>query len=355
MDTENAAAYSAATRVVTAGRPARTPGAPVGPGIELSSTYVAGAGPTYGRFGNRTWSSFEQVLGDLEGGRALAFSSGMAAISACILLTPPGGMVVVPQHVYNGTTTLLDQLAAEGRLSVRRVDPTDTAATVAALDGADTIWLESPTNPMLEVCDLPTVLAAARDREVLSIVDNTFNTPLLARPLEVGADLVVHSVTKYLSGHSDVVLGAVVTTDDALHERLRGHRTLRGAIPGPHGTWLALRGMRTLHLRMERACATAAELVSRLTAHGAVSQVRYPGFGAIICLEPKGGRAAAERLERDVRLWLPATSLGGVESSLERRRRHAGEPASVPEALVRLSVGIEDVEDLWADLAAALG
>ena len=348
------ASYSAATRLIALGRPPRTAGAPASPGIELSSTYVAGDGPTYGRFGNHTWSAFEEVLGDLEGGSALAFGSGMAAISACLLLTRPHGTVVLPQHVYNGTTTLIDELAEAGRLVARRVDPTDTAATVTALDDADLVWLESPTTPMLEVCDLPAVLAAARERGVLSVVDNTFNTPLLSRPLAFGADVVVHSVTKYLAGHSDVVLGATVTTSDQIHGRLHNHRTLRGAIPGPHETWLALRGMRTLQLRLERACATAAELAVRLAEHQAVARVRYPGFGAIVCLEPAGGRAAAEQLEQRVRLWLPATSLGGVESSLERRRRHRGEPESVPEELVRLSVGIEDVEDLWSDLEAAL-
>lgn len=348
------ATYSPATRLVGLGRPTREPGAPAGPGIELSSTYVAGDGPTYGRFSNRTWEALEQVLGDLEGGSALAFSSGMAAISACLDLTPPGGTVVLPQHVYNGSSSLVDQLVAAGRFTARRVDPTDTAGTVAALDGADLVWLESPTNPMLEVAELPTILSAARERGVVSVVDNTFNTPLLARPLEFGADVVVHSVTKYLAGHSDVVLGAIVTADADLRERLHNHRTLRGAIPGPHEAWLALRGMRTLHLRMDRACANAAELAARLDGHDAVARVRYPGFGAIVCLEPTGGRPAAERLEQRVQLWLPATSLGGVESMLERRRRHAGEPESVPEDLVRLSVGIEDVDDLWHDLDAAL-
>lgn len=347
-------AYAPATRLVGLGRPPREPGAPAGPGIELSSTYVAGDGPTYGRFTNRTWEALEQVLGELEGGSALAFGSGMAAISACVDLTPQGGTVVLPEHVYNGSSSLIDELADAGRLVARRVDPTDTAAVVAALDDADLVWLESPTNPMLEVADLPTILAAARDHGVVSIVDNTFNTPLLARPLESGADVVVHSVTKYLAGHSDVVLGATVTADDGLRQRLHNHRTLRGAIPGPHEAWLALRGMRTLHLRMERACANAAELASRLAGHDAVAQVRYPGFGAIVCLEPTGGRSAAERVEQLVELWLPATSLGGVESSLERRRRHAGEPESVPDALVRLSVGVEDVDDLWRDLDAAL-
>ncbi|WP_446665468.1 trans-sulfuration enzyme family protein [Flexivirga sp. B27] len=347
-------ALAPATRLVGLGRPARAPGAPAGPGIELSSTYVAGEGPTYGRFSNRTWESLERVLGDLEGGAALSFASGMAAISACVDLVPHGGVMVLPQHVYNGSSSLVDQLAEAGRLTARRVDPADTAATVAALDGADMIWLESPTNPMLEVADLPTILAAAGQRGVVSVVDNTFNTPLLARPLELGADVVVHSVTKYLAGHSDVVLGATVTGDDDLLARLRNHRTLHGAIPGPHEAWLALRGMRTLHLRMERACANAAELATRLAEHDAVARVRYPGLGAIVCLEPTGGQPAAEHIEQSVELWLPATSLGGVESSLERRRRHAGEPESVPDALVRLSVGVEDVDDLWRDLDAAL-
>lgn len=346
--------YSPATRLVGLGRPARTPGAPAGPGIELSSTYVAGDGPAYGRFTNRTWEALEEVLGDLEGGSALAFGSGMAAISACLELTPQGGTVVLPQHVYNGCSSLVDELDRTDRLTARRVDPTDTAAVVAALADADLVWLESPTNPMLEVADLPAILAAARGRGVLSVVDNTFNTPLLARPLELGADVVVHSVTKFLAGHSDVVLGALVTQDSALHARLHSHRTLHGAIPGPHEAWLALRGLRTLHLRLERACANAAQLAERLAGHDAVAQVRYPGFGAIICIEPVGGRATAEQVERTVRLWLPATSLGGVESMLERRRRHAAEPESVPEELLRLSVGIEDVEDLWQDLDTAL-
>ncbi|MGN6412355.1 trans-sulfuration enzyme family protein [Flexivirga sp.] len=346
--------YAFATRLVGLGRPVREAGAPAGPGIELSSTYVAGDGPTYGRYTNRTWESLEQVLGDLEGGRALAFGSGMAAVAACLELTPQGGTVVLPRHVYNGTTSLVDELAAAGRLVARRVDPTDTEAVIAALDGADVVWLESPTNPMLEVSDLPTLVAAARARGVLSVVDNTFNTPLLARPLQDGADVVLHSVTKFLAGHSDVVLGALVTGDEPLHTRLHTHRTLHGAIPGPHEAWLALRGMRTLHLRLERACANAAELADRLSGHPSVARVRYPGFGAIVCIELAGGRAAAEHVEESVRLWLPATSLGGVESMLERRRRHPAEPVSVPEELVRLSVGIEDVEDLWRDLDGAL-
>jgi cystathionine gamma-synthase len=176
----------------------------------------------------------------------------------------------------------------------------------------------------------------------------------LQRPLEDGVDVVVHSVTKYLAGHSDVVLGATVTRDDALRARLHGHRTLHGAIPGPMEAFLALRGLRTLHLRVERSGANAAELARRLATHPAVEQVRYPGFGSIVSIEVTGGADGAERVASAVRLWVHATSLGGVESSLERRRRHAGEPPTVPENLLRLSVGIEDVEDLWTDLSTAL-
>ncbi|HYJ76058.1 MAG TPA: PLP-dependent transferase, partial [Kineosporiaceae bacterium] len=199
---------------------------------------------------------------------------------------------------------------------------------------------------------------------------NTFCTPLLQRPLEHGADVVVHSVTKYLAGHSDVLLGAAVTRDQQLRERLHGHRTTRGAIPGPAEAWLALRGLRTLHLRVERAGANAAELARRLADHPAITRVRHPslphdpgharalaqmrGFGAIVAIEPAGGAEAAERLAAAVELWVHTTSLGGVESTLERRRRHASEPLRVPESLVRLSVGVEDVEDLWADLDRAL-
>jgi cystathionine gamma-synthase len=202
------------------------------------------------------------------------------------------------------------------------------------------------------------------------VADNTFATPLLQQPLDLGVDVVVHSVTKFLSGHSDVVLGAVVTRDAELRARLHRHRTLHGAIPGPLEAFLALRGMRTLPLRLERSQASAAELARRLQTHPAVRRVRCPalpedpghelartqmrGFGALVAIEVHGGAAGADAVVDAVRLWVPATSLGGVESLVERRRRHAGEPVVVPQELLRLSVGVEDVEDLWTDLAQAL-
>ena len=389
------------TLVVSAARPARQVDAPVNEPVHFTSTFVgwepdaAGRRRLYGRMSNPTWDGPEQLLAALEGvpdpaeQPALLFSSGMAAISAALHLAPNGGRVVAPQHAYQGGLSLLDSLQQTGRLSVERVDITDPAAVTAAVAGASILWLESPTNPMLEVADLAALTEAAHAAGALVVVDNTFATPLVQRPLEMGADVVVHSVTKYLAGHSDVVMGAAVAADAELHRRLHAHRTLHGAIAGPMEAFLALRGMRTLALRLERAQANAAELARRLEAartEGSLplAAVTYPGlpdhpqhelaaaqmhggFGAVLTLvvagdEAAGGdgageeaaAAAADAVVQRVRHWLPGTSLGGVESLIERRRRFEGEPASVPAGLLRLSVGIEHVDDLWDDLASAL-
>ncbi len=385
------ATVSPRTLAVSAGRPARTPGGALNPPLVLTSTFVSQGTPpageaVYGRMGTPAWEPFEEALAALErtdhaatgrptdGPPATVYASGMAAVDATLALVPPGGRVVVPRHAYQVTLGLLRELAGRGALRVDEVDVTDTDAVVTALHGSGSpaamLWLESPTNPMLEVADVPALVAAAHAVGALVAVDSTFATPLLQRPLAQGADVVVHSVTKYLAGHSDVVLGATVTDDAALHARLVAHRTTHGAIAGPFEVWLALRGLRTLALRVERAGANAAELARRLASHAHVVEVRYPGlpqdagheraaaqmdgFGAIVGLRPVGGAAGADALVAAVRLWVPATSLGGVESTLERRRRFATESPTVPEDLVRLSVGIEDVEDLWADLEAAL-
>ncbi len=349
---------SPASRVVALGRQPRMPGAGVNAPLEFSSTYIADGPFNYARAGNPTWSAFEEALGALEGGDALVFASGMAAVSAALSLVPHGGTVVVPAHAYNGTTALLDQLASTGAAVVRRVDPTDQESVRAALEGAALLWIESPTNPMLEVSDIRALAAMAREAGALTVCDNTFATPLVQQPLTDGVDVVLHSVTKYLSGHSDVILGALVTpATEAGREvaaRLATTRLLNGAIAGPMETWLALRGLRTLHVRLERATANARELASRLEGHPAVSRTRYPGFGAIIAIEVDGGAEAAERVASSTDLWTHATSLGGVESQIERRRRYPAEPATVPDSLLRLSVGIEDVEDLWRDLDRAL-
>ncbi|MEO7234997.1 MAG: PLP-dependent transferase [Lapillicoccus sp.] len=345
---------SPASLVVALGRPERVPGASVNPPVELTSTYAAAPGAVgYGRNGNGTWTAFEQALGALEGGDALVFGSGMGAITAAMSLLPPGGTVVAPRHAYNLTTALLEDYAKAGH-DVRSVDIADTAAVLGALDGADLVWAESPTNPMLEVADLATIFAAAREQGAVSVCDNTLATPLHQQPLAMGADIVVHSVTKYLAGHSDVVLGAAVTRRPDLLAHLTRRRTLHGAIAGPMEVWLALRGLRTLHVRFERACANAAELARRLQDHPRVERVRYPGSGAMVAIEVTGGAAAADAVTARCRLWRDATSLGGVESLLERRRKYAAESPTVPEGLLRLSVGIEDVDDLWRDLQQAL-
>ena len=349
---------SPASILVSAGRQPRVPGAGVNAPLELSSTYVADGPVNYARAGNPTWTAFEEALGALEGGDALVFSSGMAAIAAAMSLVPEGAVVVAPTHAYNGTGSLLDDLVEAGRRTVRRVDISDTRAVLEALVGADLLWAESPTNPMLEVAELGAIIEGAHERGAIAVCDNTFATPLLQRPIDEGADVVMHSVTKYLAGHSDVILGATVTaptdTGRELAQRLGHHRLIHGAIAGPVETWLALRGMRTMHLRVERAGVNAAELATRLAGHGAVERVRYPGFGAIVAIEVKGGLVGAEAVAAAVTLWTHATSLGGVESLIERRRRHPSEPPTVPEGLLRLSVGVEDVEDLWRDLSRAL-
>jgi cystathionine gamma-synthase len=368
---------SPATVVVSAGRPDRQQGAAFNPPVVLSSSNVSqgvpGAGELlYGRMDTDAWHPFEDALGRLEGSAhsALVFGSGMAAIAAAFSLVPDGGRLVLPRHAYQVTIGYARDLAERHGVDVVLVDIDDTEAVLAAMPGTSMLWVETPTNPMLEVADLPVLVDAAHAAGALVGVDNTFATPLVQRPFEHGADIVVHSVTKYLAGHSDVVLGAALADDDALHARLHAYRTLHGSIAGPFEVWLALRGLRTLALRVERSQANAAVLARRLSEHPAVAEVRHPslphdpgheratrlmdGYGSIIGLRPRGGAAAADLVVKALELWVPATSLGGVESSLERRRRFATESVTVPEDLLRLSVGIEDVEDLWRDLDQAL-
>jgi cystathionine gamma-synthase len=343
-----------ATLAVTAGRPPHQADNPLNTPLTMASTYVAGGEVEYGRYGNPTWSAFEEALGGLEGGRCLAFSTGLAAVATVLDLVGHGETVVAPRHAYNGSVMQLADLEARGRIRAVLVDVTDTEAVVKAARDAALVWLESPTNPALEIADIPPVVEAAHEGGAYVVVDNTFATPLLQQPLEVGADLVVHSATKFISGHSDVLLGAIATTDEELYGVLKSRRDLIGAIPGTFEAWLALRGLRTLHVRLERAQQNAQELVRRLGEHPAVGEVRYPGFGAIISVVLAQGALAADLLTHKTSLWVHATSLGSVESTFERRRRWRTEPATIPDGLVRMSVGIEDVEDLWDDLAAAL-
>lgn len=370
-----------ATVAVTAGRPDHTPGNPVNPPVVLSSTYVSqgvpvAGEPLYARMDTETWGPFEEALAALERAAlpALVFGSGLAAIDAALSLVPSGGRLVLPRHAYQMAVVLADDLRVRRGIETVAVDIADTEAVLAAVRGtdrpADLLWVESPTNPMLEVADLPALVAGAHAAGTLVAVDNTFATPLGQQPLTFGADVVVHSVTKYLAGHSDVVLGATVTDSPELRAAMHSYRSLHGAVAGPWEVWLALRGLRTLALRVERSQANAATIAARLADHPAVAEVRHPslpddpgharareqltGFGSVIGLRPRGGAAAADAVVAGVRLWVPGTSLGGVESLLERRRRFPTEAVTVPEDLIRLSVGIEDVEDLWADLDAAL-
>jgi cystathionine gamma-synthase len=346
--------WKPSTVAVAAGRPEHRPDAPLNVPIVMASTYVAGGDLEYGRYGNPTWAAFEDALGALEGGRCLSFASGLAAVATVLDLVGNDGLVVAPQHAYNGTVLQLADLESRGRLRTKLVDITDTDAVVAACADAALVWLESPTNPALELADIATIREGAHAAGAYVVVDNTFATPLLQKPLELDVDLVVHSATKYLSGHSDVLMGAVVTRDDELYAVLKGRRDLLGAVPGSLEAWLALRGLRTLHLRVERAQSNAQELVRRLSGHPAVGEVRYPGFGGIVSIVLAQGALAADLLTHKTKLWVHATSLGGVESTFERRRRWRTEPVTIPDGLVRLSVGIEDVDDLWADLERAL-
>lgn len=369
--------WSPATQVVAAGRPARTQGNPLNPPLVFSSTYHSTGTVTpeeflYTRMDTETWHPFEQALADLEGSPAPAvvFSSGMAAIAAVLALVPAGGRLVVPRHAYQVTLGFAADLHTRLGVDVIKVDIDDTDSVLAACHDADVLLIESPTNPMLEVADLPAVIAGAKQLGVTVAVDNTFATPLLQQPLALGADYVIHSATKYLSGHSDVVLGVVVAADSEARAPIHAYRTLHGAIAGPMEVWLALRGLRTLAVRVREANANALYLAHKLQQHPAIAHVRYPGlptdpgytnatatmsnYGAIIAIQPHGDAATADAIIDALTLWTPATSLGGVESTLERRRRFGTESPTVPENLIRMSVGIEDKHDLWNDLNAAL-
>jgi len=342
------------TSAITAGRPEVAPDASLNPPIVFSSTYHAGGPIGYGRYGNESWSALESAISELEGGQTLSFSSGMAAISAVFSILPIGAPVVASNQGYSGTMGLLNQHQASGRLEVRFVDITNTEEVIGAMKGAALLWIESPTNPCLDIADLAALISAAKKQSIGVGVDNTFATPLVQKPLSMGADIVMHSVTKFLAGHSDVVLGSLSIADPALYKRLEESRRFNGGIPGPFEAWLALRGIRTFPVRFRAAEANAKTLVTRLQSHAKITKVRYPGFGAVISFEIDGNAEKAEKVCESSRLIAHATSLGGVESLWERRRRWAGESPSVPEQLIRLSVGCEHVDDIWQDIEQAL-
>jgi cystathionine gamma-synthase len=359
------------TRLAALGRGVHEPGQPLNVPIVPASNFRAPSpGATTREYsrddGTPGWDALEELIGDLEGGPAVCFSSGMGAIAAVLELLPVGARVVAPRDSYTGLRGLLeDGAAAGGRWQLRTVDMTDADELAAAVADADLVWLETPSNPMLQIVDIAAVVAASG---ALVAVDNTFATPLLQNPLALGADFAVHSATKFIGGHSDLLLGAVVCRRAEDRARLVRRRQVTGATPGALEAFLALRGARTLALRLRQAQETAGELARRLAAHPAVIRVRYPGlpgdphhdlaarqmrgFGAVLGFEVADA-AIADAICASVRVVTHATSLGGVESTIERRAKLPGQE-HVPAALLRLSVGLEHVDDLWTDLATAL-
>ncbi len=355
------------------------------PPIYQVSTYkqdgVGGlrSGYEYSRTANPTRRALEDCLAALEGGpRALAFASGMAAEDALLrTVCRPGGHVLIPHDAYGGTYRLIDKVLQPWGLSYLPVPVSDPSAVRAALAArpAQVVWVETPTNPLLSIADIAALAAAAHDDGALLVVDNTFASPYLQQPLALGADVVVHSTTKYLGGHSDVLGGALVVADAGLGERLAFHQNATGAVAGPFDAWLTLRGIKTLAVRMERHCENASRVADMLASHPAVSQVFYPGlathpghevaakqmhgFGGIVSFRACGGEEEAVAICGRTRLFTLGESLGGVESLIEHpgRMTHAsvtGSALEVPADLVRLSVGIETCDDLLEDLRSAL-
>ena len=351
----------------------RTAGAPLAPPLLATSTYVSQGEPDpergYGRMANPGWTAVEEALAAIEGPGAVAvsFASGQAASMALMLSLAAGrSRIVFPPDGYYNTRALADRLRPHGAEAVV-ADQLDLAAVGQALRaGPSVLWAETPTNPLLRVADLSALGELAAATAAPFVVDNTVATALLQKPLEFGALASMYSLTKAISGHSDVLGGAVVTRDEDLARDLRDWRTAGGGIPGPFESWLVLRGMKTLDLRITRQSENASRIADFLAAHPRVTAVHYPGlrpsaaakaqmsrgFGPLLSFELAGAAADADAVVAAAQLVVPATSLGGVESSWERRARWAGETA--PETLIRLSAGIEPVEDLLADIGAAL-
>jgi len=369
------------TRAIHAGQPPDPLTGAVMTPIYQTSTYAQSApaqhkGYEYSRTDNPTRTAFQALIASLEGGSfGLAFASGMAATDAVLRLFNPGDHVIVGNDVYGGTYRLFDKVYTRFGLQFSYVDLSDPASITAALrPETRLIWLETPTNPLLALADIEAISARA-PRDVRMVVDNTFASPYLQQPLRLGADIVLHSTTKYLGGHSDVVGGALVLNDQDLYNRLKFLQNAVGAVPGPQDVWLTMRGIKTLHVRMDRHCANALQIARALEGHPAFSRVIYPGleshpqhalairqmraFGGMISLIMKGGDHAARAFVSRTRVFTLAESLGGVESLIEHpySMTHASTADSeiaVDPGLVRLSVGIEHVDDLLADIDRAL-
>jgi cystathionine gamma-synthase len=380
---EHASGHGFETRAIHAGQaPDASTGAVVTP-ISVSTTFAQTAvgehlGYEYARSGNPTRTALEECIASLELGRhGFAFASGLAAEDTIVRLVPPGGRIVLANDAYGGTYRLISQVWAPERDGAwSAVDFTDLDALAGEItEGASMVWLETPTNPLLTCIDVEAVADLAHEQGALVVVDNTFATPYLQQPLALGADIVVHSATKYLGGHSDVVGGLAVTSDDDLAERMRYLQNAAGAVPSPFDAYLVLRGIKTLAVRMDRHCANARAVVDLLVRHPAVDRVYYPqlpdhpghpaaakqmrDYGGMVSFLVTDGADAAKRIAATTSVFTLAESLGAVESLIEHpgvmtHASAAGSPLEVPDNLIRLSVGIESAVDLVADLEQAL-
>ncbi|MHB8245683.1 MAG: cystathionine gamma-synthase [Acidimicrobiales bacterium] len=370
------------TIAIHAGQPPDPETGAVVPGIHLATTYAQDGvgnhrGFEYSRSGNPTRATLEAALSALEGAPfGFAFASGLAAEDALLRCLRPGDHVIIPNDAYGGTYRLVARVHSEYGVDFTPVDLTRVDLVEQNLrPNTKMIWIETPSNPMLHIADVAAISAIARSVKARCVVDNTFATPYLQQPLELGADVVVHSTTKYLGGHSDVVGGFVATADDEVAERVGFLQNATGAVPGPFDCYLVLRGLKTLAVRLDRQCANAAVIAGFLAGHPAVASVMYPGleshpgydlakrqmrgYGAMVSFILRGGEQVALAVAGSTELFTLAESLGAVESLIEHpaRMTHlsvAGSPLAVDPALVRLSVGLETVEDLLADLEKAL-
>ena len=368
------------TLAVHAGREADPQTGAVTPPVHLSTTFERAQdgsyprGYVYGRINNPTRAALESCLGQLEGAAgAAAFSSGSAATAAVFQSLAAGDHVIAPEDVYHGTAGLLRDIFARWSLESTFVDMTDLGQVRDAVrPNTRLVWVETPSNPLLKVTDIAGVSSIAHEAGALCACDNTWATPVLQQPLELGADLAVHATTKYLGGHADVLGGAVLTrSEDGFFDRVRGVQTAYGAVPSPFDCWLVLRGVRTLALRMRAHSDNAEKIAAFLSDHPRVEAVHYPGlsdhvghevaarqmsrFGGMLSFQVKGGREAAMDVAAKVEVFTRATSLGGTESLIEHRASIEGPETRTPENLLRVSVGIEDAGDLIADLTQALG
>lgn len=345
-----------ATRVVHAGLPSAGQGEPFLPGPTFAAPYHL-AGPAdaslygYGRYANPTFTAYETALEELEGGHVAVFASGMAAVAAVLLpALRPGDVLVAPSDAYPGVRTIAAEHLEPRGVEVRLV-PTDETALREALHGARLVWVETPSNPGLDVLDIEALAPDVHAAGALLAVDNTLATPLLQRPLAMGADVSVASSSKALTGHSDLVLGHVAARDEQLVEDVRAWRNATGGVPGPFETWLAHRSLATLDVRLGRACANAEAVAELLRARGDVADVRWPGLGTVVCFDV-GSSERAQAFLAACELVAEATSFGGVHSSAERRARWGTD--AVPGGFIRLSAGVEDIGDLATDLTRAL-